>query len=209
MRTLLVISSATLALAACQKSPGAATASGHGQTAGPAATASNGTTPQRRAGLWQQTISREGGQGSSSAMNAMGGMKICIDASTEAKSAMLSHNINAGRMASSHCAPPTTSRGLDGGWSFSTTCSMGEAGTITSRGTASGDFSSAYHVHVETDVAGARYGAMNGHHVTDIDGKWLGPCPAGMTGGDIELANGMKINAGKFAGAAAAMGGGR
>jgi hypothetical protein len=209
MRTFLVISSAALVLAACQKSPGATTASGPAPVAGPAATVSNGGAPQRRAGLWSQTISREGGQGPMAAMSAMGGMKTCVDASTEARNAVLSHNINAGRMAGSHCAAPTTGRGLDGSWSFSSTCAMGDAGTITSKGTASGDFANAYHMHVETDISGARYGAMNGHHVTDIDGKWLGPCPAGMAPGDIELANGMKINAGKFAGAAAAMGAGR
>jgi hypothetical protein len=143
------------------------------------------------------------------AMNAMGGMKICVDPSTEAKSAVLSHNMNPGRLASSQCAAPTVGRGLDGSWSFASTCAMGDAGTIASKGTASGDFASAYHVHFETDISGARYAAMNGHHVTDIDGKWLGPCPAGMAPGDVQLANGMTVNAGKFAGAAKAMGGGQ
>jgi hypothetical protein len=163
--------------------------------------------PQRRPGLWQQTISREGAQGPMAAMNAMGGMKLCVDAATEARSTMWGRD--AASASSAHCSPPVISRGLDGTLSYATTCAMGAAGTMSTKGTASGDFSSAYHVHAETDISGAKYAAINGHHVTDIDGKWLGPCPAGMAAGDIELGNGMKINAGKFAGAAKAMGGGR
>ena len=143
------------------------------------------------------------------AMSAMGGMKVCVDASAEPKTAMFGHDLAAGKMGTSHCSPPATSRGLDGGITFTTSCAMGDAGTITTKGTASGNFSDAYHVHVETDVSGARFAQMNGHHVTDIDGKWLGPCPAGMKAGDIELANGMTINSSKFAGAAKAMGGGQ
>ncbi|HEY2177904.1 MAG TPA: DUF3617 family protein [Caulobacteraceae bacterium] len=208
MRTILVISCAALALGACQKTPGAATASGPAPAAGPA-TASASGMPQRRSGLWQQTISREGGQDAMAAMNAMGGMKMCVDASSEAKNAVLSKSMNAARSATSHCGAPTVSRGLDGSFAFSSTCAMGDAGTITSKGTASGDFANAYHIHFETEISGSRFASTNGHHVTDIDGKWLGPCPAGMAAGDIELANGMKINAGRFAGAAKAMGGGQ
>jgi hypothetical protein len=206
MRTVLLTASAALALAACQKSPGAA-ATGAAAPAGGTTVSADGV-PHRRAGLWQQTISREGQQGGG-VMSAMGGMKLCVDAASEAKSAVLGRVNDAGRLAGKHCSAPVVGRGLDGGYSFTSTCAMGEAGTVTSKGSASGDFATAYHVHVETDVSGAAYAAMNGHHVMDVDGKWLGPCPDGMAGGDIELANGMRINGGKFASAAAAMGGGR
>ena len=140
-------------------------------------------------------------------MNAMGGMKICVDAASEARSSIWGRGaVSAG---GAHCSAPAVSRGLDGNLTYATTCQMGAGGTMSTRGTASGDFSSAYHIRAETDISGAKYAPMNGHHVTNIDGKWLGPCPAGMAAGDIELNNGMKINAGKFAGAAKAMGGGR
>jgi hypothetical protein len=99
----------------------------------------------------------------------------------------------------------TVTRGLDGGYSFASTCPMGSGGTVTTKGAASGDFSSAYHLHIESDVSGADFAPMNGHHVTDVDGKWLGPCPAGMAAGDMELGNGIRISGGKLAGAAAAL----
>lgn len=140
-------------------------------------------------------------------MSAMGGMKICVDATTEAKASVFNHGAAAERLTGAHCSAPAVSRGIDGSYTFSSTCPMGSGGTLTTKGTASGDFSSAYHVHVETDVSGANYPA--GHHVMDMDGHWLGPCPAGMAAGDIELSNGMRINSGKLAGVAAAMGGGK
>ena len=202
MRVLLMMSAA-VALAACQKSPGTSAASAPG--ASPAPVSADGV-PHRRAGLWQQTISREGQQGG--VMSAMGSMKLCVDAASEARSAVLGHVNDAGRLAGKHCNAPSVSRGLGGGYTFTSTCAMGGTGTVTSKGSITGDMATAYHVHVETDVAGGDY-AMNGHHVMDLDGKWLGPCPEGMSGGDLELANGMRINGGKFANAAAAMGGGR
>ena len=76
------------------------------------------------------------------------------------------------------------------------------------KGAASGDFATSYHVHVESDVSGAAFAPMNGHHVTDIDGKWLGPCPAGMAGGDMEFGHGIRVSGGKLAGAAQALLGG-
>jgi hypothetical protein len=57
-------------------------------------------------------------------------------------------------------------------------------------------------MHMESDTTGGPIAVANGHHVTDIDGKWLGPCPEGMAGGDMELTNGMKISGAKVAGAA-------
>ena len=45
---------------------------------------------------------------------------------------------------------------------------------------------------------------MNGHHTADIEAKWAGPCPVGMKGGDIELANGMKVGSHSLKAAAAA-----
>ena len=203
MRAYVVIGSAALALAACQKAGNTGGSGATATTPTPAATSSG--LPTRRAGLWQQTISR---QGASGPMNAMGGMKICIDATTESKGAAFARNMGQGR-GDSPCPPPTISRGLDGNVTYAMTCQMGEGGTMTSKGTMSGDMSSAYHVHVETDVTGSQMPSMNGHRVTEIDGKWLGPCPTGMAGGDVQLPNGMTVNASRFAGAAKAMGGGQ
>ena len=40
----------------------------------------------------------------------------------------------------------------------------------------------------------------------DMEVRYLGECPAGMAPGQLMLANGMKINAGKITGAAVALG---
>ena len=70
---------------------------------------------------------------------------------------------------------------------------MGHAGTVTTTGVASGDFSSKYLVHSESDVTGSSIAAMNGHHVTEMQANWLGPCPANMTPGDV-MVGGFKMN---------------
>jgi hypothetical protein len=133
----------------------------------------------------------------------MGKVRMCIDAASETKLSLFGD-----RMGRGACRQRAVSRGLDGAYSFATTCDMGQAGVTTSKGTLSGDLSSAYRVHAESDVAGSSIASMNGHHVTEIAATWLGPCPAGMIAGDILMANGMKINVTKIGATAAAVGGG-
>jgi hypothetical protein len=200
MRTVLLISSAALALAACQKTPAAKQADSVGGA--PAATPTlTGGPPQRRAGLWEQTFSRDG-----QAM-PMGAMRMCTDAASEAKASIFSHEVAAQHAHETGCGAPTISRGLDGSYNFSSTCTSTERGVVVTKGVAKGDFGGSYQVHVEIDTTGAPYAAMNGHHVMDVAGKWLGPCPAGMAPGDMQMSNGMSFHGGKLAGAAAAMGG--
>lgn len=196
MRTMLLSTSAILALTACQKSPGASAPSASPSSS---AGASMSGAPQRRAGLWQQTFIRDGSP------LPMGSMKVCVDAASAAKASVFNQDMATKQMDKMHCSQRAASRGLDGSYSFSSTCPMPGGGATTTKGVASGDFSSGYHVHVESNVTGATYAAMNGHHVSNIDSKWLGPCPAGMAPGDMELSNGMKISGGKLAGAAAAL----
>jgi hypothetical protein len=194
MRVLFLVTATALVVAGCQKPAGAPAA---GAPAAATATASPVATPHRRAGLWEQSFSRDGHA------TPMASMRLCVDPAMEAKASVLSHGVSGPH--DSHCMLGTVSRGLDGSYSFSSTCPTAGGGTVTTKGQASGDFSNAYHLHIESDVTGADYAAMNGHHVTDVDGKWLGPCPTGMAAGDMELGNGIRISGGKLAGAAAAL----
>jgi hypothetical protein len=187
MKAEILALSAALALTSCQKAPSAPAAAD--KPAGQASSA-----PQRRAGLWQQSFSRDG------APAPMGSMKVCIDA---ARASMITQDTAAKGL--DKCGQRSMSRGVDGSYDFTSTCPMPGGGSMVTHGHANGDFASGYHVRLESDVTGAAYGPMNGHHVTEMDGKWLGPCPAGMNGGDMELANGMKISGGKLAGAAEAL----
>ena len=198
MRGFLLIGAAALTLAACQKSPGA----GSDQTAAaPAETLASGA-PHRRAGLWEQTITRDG------KTLAMGAMKICVDDAMEAKAAMFKSTGPMGQSAEGmNCTHDAPTRGLDGSWAFTATCKMPNGMQEVTSGKVSGDFGSTYHMELTTDTSGASFAPMNGHHTMQMDGKWLGPCPAGMAGGDMQLANGMNLSPGRLAGAAKALGG--
>ena len=181
MRNILLAAAAVLALGACTKKSPATGASATASATGGGAVASIGA-PTRKAGLWIQTMTRDGKP------TPMGAMRVCIDATTEARMSVFGRAA-AGRV----CARQSMSRGLDGAYHFSSTCRMGEAGTVTSNGTASGDFSSKYLVHSESDVAGSRFAPMNGHHVTEMQATWSGPCPPDMAPGDV-VVGGFKMN---------------
>jgi hypothetical protein len=184
MRSFGAVCLAAVCLCACHKAPTAAqgaVATGH-KPAVSAPSAGPSGFPARKAGLWEQTMSRDG------KANMAGKMRQCIDATTDAKMASFGR-----QMGKSACTRQEGSRGLDGGYHFTSSCSMGAMGTVVSTGTAAGDFSSAYKVRIESDITGSTFQAANGHHVTEMAATYLGPCPAGMVAGDIDV-GGMKMN---------------
>ena len=197
MRTIILVVASILALTACNRQGGGKPAAA-APPASPAALFATNQPPARKAGLWEQTMTRDG-----AAPVVMGKMRLCVDATSEAKISLFG-----GRMGKGRCGRRSVSRGLNGNYNFTSTCDMGEAGVTTSKGTLSGDLSSRYRVHAESDIAGSSIPSLNGHHVTDIEATWLGACPAGMVPGDIVMGNGMKINVDKIGAAAAAVGGG-
>ena len=197
MRTMVLIAASALVLTACNKA-GGAKSTPPALASGAVAPTAEGQPPVRKAGLWEQTMIYDGAP-----MGIVGRMRVCIDATSEAKLSLFG-----GRMGKSACRQRSVVRGLDGAYTFTSTCDMGQAGMTTSTGTLSGDLSSRYHVHAQSDTTGSSLAPMNGRHVTDIDATYLGPCPAGVNPGDMVMGNGMKINAGKLGAAAQAMGGG-
>jgi len=79
--------------------------------------------------------------------------------------------------------------------------------SVASHGVATGDFSTAYKVHSESDMTGANFPHPI-HHVSDIEARYAGPCPAGMAPGTVTLGNGsVTFNINKMPGLAAALGG--
>jgi len=194
MRTIILVAASALAMTACDRRTGA-------KPAAPSirgAPISLAQSPARRPGLWEQSMTRDG-----AAPAMVGKMRVCIDAASEARLSVFG-----GKMGKSLCRRRSVARGPDGAYVFTSTCDMGDAGVMTSAGTLTGDLASHYRVHDESDTTGSGIAAMNGRHVTDIDATWLGPCPAGMEGGDVILANGMKVNLNKLGAAARAMSGG-
>ena len=171
MRRALMVGVALVALAACSKKEDAAKT---GDAAPAVATAGPVTMPSRKAGLWSQTISTAG-------MNQT--MKICFDADTDKKMTVWGQAMNDASQCSKNSVVP-----IAGGFKVESVCNMGEAGTIASTATVSGDFNSAYTVKVASTTTGATMAQANGAHAVDITAKWEGPCPAGMKGGDLQMA---------------------
>lgn len=186
MRRALILAMAATAMAGCSGKGGkTAGAPGAGQAAGDGAVAG----PMRKAGLWSITRVRDG-------KPSGGATKVCIDAATDAKVGALG-----GGLGKSLCTDQTSQRNADGSWSFSTTCRLGPAGVVTTRGMARGDFAARYTVHSESDIVGAQFASLNGHHVSDMSASYGGACPADMQPGDVILSDGMKLNPSKMSGA--------
>lgn len=178
-RAILICGCAALALAACSKK--ADTAGGPAAVAStPAATAS-AAPPTRKGGLWEQTMD-------------LGSMKqtisMCVDAASEAKARWWSTERGAGK---ADCAEQSVTP-TAGGWSFHSVCKMGDNGTVTSDGTATGDFGSHYKVEVTSVTSGAAMAQANGTHKVAIEATWKGACPPDMKAGDMMMPGGMKIS---------------
>jgi len=154
--------------------------------------ACNGTPQARRPGLWAQTLTRDG---NSTRLGPMNSIRVCINASRDAANPVFNYAVAVSQAKAKHCQPPVAKRGLDGVYSFSLTCPIPSGNGVTmTKGTASGDFNSHYHLHIERTVTRPPpFTALNSHHIDDIDGAWLGPCPPGMAPGDMVLANGVKL----------------
>ncbi len=174
MRKVWLAAAAAVVLAGCQQTP-----------------------PPRRPGLWLQTFSRGG---DNRQLGAMRTVHVCVDANSEARNAIFNRQLAVKQAAQRHCQTPTASRSLDGIYKFSANCPLANGtGMSLLTGTASGDFNTTFHLRMQTDTTYAPpYTSLNSHLVTDIDGKWLGPCPPGMAGGDMVLANGLRAPGGKL-----------
>jgi uncharacterized protein DUF3617 len=140
--------------------------------------------PERKAGLWEVTMTFEGRHIPPQAM------RQCVDPATDKLM-----NSNFGGAAHEACSKQDMQKS---GTSITvdSVCTFGEA-TTTSHAVVTGSFDSAYTV----DVTSIRQGGppMPGtppgtpmHMV--IAAKWLGACAADQKPGDIIMSNGMKMN---------------
>ena len=110
-----------------------------GSTRAPAAPL---TPPTRKPGLWEQKIAV-------ASMNQT--MKMCLDEAVEQKMKWWGSQ-SPGK---ADCAEQKITPHLGGGWDFHSVCKMGESGTVTSDGSATGDFSSHYKVEVNSVTSGS------------------------------------------------------
>lgn len=112
-------------------------------------------------------------------------MKICIDAGTDAE--MYKMGMNA---AQSMCDKPLINR-VGNTVTIDSACKMGDTRTTTHAVTRfTGD--TAYHTEADSKLDLPRAGGDQSKVIQD--GKWVGPCPADMSAGDMIMGNGMKMN---------------
>ena len=146
----------------------------------PAAAPAAPSQPQRRAGLWTQTV-------------ASGGMtqtfRICLDVATAKQLSVLGQQTS-----DAACSKTSMTPAAGGGWDFSSSCDMGSAGHIESRGVATGDLATNYQVHAVSVTTGASAPSANGKTQMTMSAKWTGPCPADFAPGDMELPGGLRMN---------------
>jgi hypothetical protein len=197
--TAALAGAALVSLTACNKSA-SSTGSAGSPVAGAAPAASGPMTvqqiPHRKPGLWRQTIAMDGESSPGP------GTQLCVDAASEAKMSIVAQH-----MTGMHCDTPQFSRNLDGSISFSNNCDMGANGKTQTRGTIKGDFNSSYVADMDTKFSGSSMPTMNGDHKMTITATWTGACAPGQKGGDMILANGMKMNVLEHEGAAPSGGG--
>lgn len=186
-RTIVVVGAAALALAACSKTAdkqAAAGAPAAGEAAKTASAEAPGPAgpPTRKAGLWEQTISSD---------KVHQTIRMCVDEASEQKAKWWRSEGRRGS-GTSDCAEQKVTRSLTGGWTIHAVCKT-EGMTVTTDGTATGDFGNNYHVELTSVTTGSSIPEANGTRKMAMDGAWKGPCPAGWAGGDMEV-NGMRVN---------------
>lgn len=167
---------AALALAGCQKKENQAKPPAQA----PAAAAASGpaATPTRKAGLWELTM-REGGVAQT--------QRLCLDARTDSRLGLTGQ-----QRGPKPCREQATTRTATG-YEVRSVCDVGEMGTVTSRAVLTGDPGSRYKVEIASKTTGAKAPEVNGTHNFTMEAAWIGPCPAGMKPGDMEVA-GQRFN---------------
>jgi hypothetical protein len=135
-----------------------------------AASASAQELPARRPGLWEVTLQTTNAPSQT--------VRQCIDEKTDAAMQRFTQGLDL-----KHCSRNSWRR--DGERHLGEAeCRLG-ASTMTSRSVFSGDFSRSYRGEIDSryqpPVAGV------GHAKVTIVARWVGACPAGWTGGDIEV----------------------
>jgi hypothetical protein len=140
------------------------------------------TAPSRKAGLWEQVLTRDGKPG------RLGVLTLCVDAATDHQLSVFGRHVGKGD------CERTVNRDAAGVYHFASACTLSNGTLVKTMGTASGDFGSGYRVHSEVNISDAPLAPMNGMHVVDITGRYVGACPATMKPGEVSLGSGLKVN---------------
>ena len=140
--------------------------------------------PQRKAGLWEQTMTFEGRKLPPRTM------QLCVDAKTDK---LL--NDRFGGASGDACSKRDVQASGDT-ITVDSVCNFG-AGTTTSHAVVTGSFERAYTMRItSTREGGPATPGVSPSQATQmtVEAKWLGPCKADQEPGDVVMQNGMKMN---------------
>jgi len=138
--------------------------------------------PVRKPGLWKNSVLAEGAGG-------VQGVKICLDKEAEKILSLWGQGGSRGK-----CSVNEVSQRPDGRWTFNSVCEPGDGVKVSTQGSVVGDFSSRYQAQYRVVTNNAPDPAFNGEKIITIDAEWIGECPSGMRPGDMELADGQRMN---------------
>ena len=134
--------------------------------------------PVRKAGLWELTMTMTAGRTMT--------MSQCTDPSID-KDMIANASPNMQQACTRGELQKTAT-----GYASDSTCKFG-AVTTTSHTEVSGDFNAAYTVNVTSHNSGGPAGMPADTNMT-MAAKWVGPCKADQTPGDMIMPGGMKMN---------------
>jgi hypothetical protein len=140
----------------------------------------------RKAGMWQTTMSLNGQQ--------IMTMDMCTDQATEQHYSVV--NPQPGRGGGASNCTGMTPTPAPGGYRIEGTCTNGGRKSHVVA-TIKGSFDTAYSMDVATDVDGKASPPIH------MDAKWTGACPAGRKPGDMVMPGGTVVNVNAATGAGA------
>jgi hypothetical protein len=136
--------------------------------------------PTPAPGLWNFTISSQGMEQT---------FKLCLDVATSKRMSP------SGQVSSADVCKQTSARARPGGgWDFTSSCDMGDAGHMDTVSTVSGDMASKFQSKSTITTTGAKLAESNGVVETNLSAELLGACPPDFGPGDMELPGGQRMN---------------
>ena len=156
------------------------------------------SSPQRKAGLWEQTVQSDR---SPTPMVS----HWCFDAASDRRTPVLPK----GPRREGSCSKFQVSKSGDG-YVVDSVCGFGgpSGPTLTSHAVISGDFTTKYTIASTVTVANASDPARNGEHKTTVTAVYKGACPPEIGAGQVQLPNGDVVDMASLRGFGRGGGGG-
>jgi len=132
-------------------------------------------TPKRTPGLWSEKLTMASG-------GADAEVTLCLDAITDQKLSWWGQTGAVGQ-----CQKHEVTQNPDGSWNFAALCKGTNGTSAAVSGSVTGDFNTNYQVIAISNIQGSPDPNIAGQRRFTIDALRLGPCPAGMPPGSMDM----------------------